>query len=155
MTDFISTTTVSTPAGPLALLVHDDVLVAAGFTPAAEQYERLHTTTPLRQVDSMGQFSRALSAYVNGDVSALDPLPVEQPGGPFRQAAWKLMRGDSSRMNRATSSLILGSRSLTRRTRKPIASASLDSKGQPRKLEPLTAGIQPSNWVALGPIPFN
>ena len=92
MTDYIATATVSTPVGPLALLVHDDVLVAAGFTPAEEQYARLRTSTPLRQVSAIGDFTRALSSYVGGDVVAIDPLPVEQPGGPFRQAAWKMMR---------------------------------------------------------------
>lgn len=92
MTDYIATTTVSTPVGPLALLVHDDVLVAAGFTPAEEQYTRLRTTTPLRKVSALGDFASALSSYVDGDVTAIDPLPVDQPGGPFRQAAWKMMR---------------------------------------------------------------
>jgi methylated-DNA-[protein]-cysteine S-methyltransferase len=92
VTGYIATTTVSTPVGPLALLVQDDALVAAGFTPADEQYTRLRTTTPLRQVKAIGEFTRALSSYVDGDVAAIDTLPVEQPGGPFRQAAWKMMR---------------------------------------------------------------
>jgi len=92
MTDYIATTTVPTPVGPLSLLVHDEALVAAGFTPAEEQYTRLRTTTPLREVNVIGEFTRALTSYVEGDVAAIDTLPVEQPGGPFRQAAWKLMR---------------------------------------------------------------
>ena len=92
MTDYVATTTVPTPVGPLALLVHDNALVAAGFTPAAEQHQRLRDAPALRQVSAIGEFSRALSAYVDGDVTAIDVLPVEQPGGPFRQAAWKLMR---------------------------------------------------------------
>ena len=92
MTDFVATATVPTPVGPLAFLVHDDALVAAGFTPAAEQYERLHSVPPLRRVKSIGEFSRALTAYVEGEVTAIDTLPDQQPGGPFRQAAWKVMR---------------------------------------------------------------
>ena len=85
-------TTLSTPVGRLALLVVDDALVASGFTDVADQYARLRTDGKLRQVDDLGEFSAALAAYFEGDVQAMDELPVEQPGGPFRQAAWKAMR---------------------------------------------------------------
>lgn len=92
MTDFVATATVPTPVGPLTFLVHHDALVAAGFTPAAEQYERLRSVPPIRRVSSIGEFSQALTAYVEGEVTAIDTLPVQQLGGPFRQAAWKVMR---------------------------------------------------------------
>ena len=35
----------------------------------------------------------AIRNYFDGHLSALDGLPVEQPGGAFRQAAWAAMRG--------------------------------------------------------------
>ena len=92
MTDAVLGTMMSTPVGDLALLVHDDVLVAAGFTDVEDQYSRLRAAPPLRVVDSLGRFSNAMAAYFDGDVSAMDTLPVTQPGGPFRQAAWKVMR---------------------------------------------------------------
>ena len=92
MTRSVQTTTVRTPVGDLALLVRDDVLVAAGFTDAEDQYARLHTDEPLRVVNDLGRFSAAMTAYFDGDVTAMDVLPVEQPGGAFRQAAWKVMR---------------------------------------------------------------
>src|SRR5947209_7194266 len=81
-----------TSVGDLAVLVHDDVLVAAGFTTLTDQYSRLPDVPPLRVVDTLGRFTDAMSAYFDGDVSAMDDLPVSQPGGPFRQAAWKVMR---------------------------------------------------------------
>jgi methylated-DNA-[protein]-cysteine S-methyltransferase len=84
--------TMSTPVGDLALLVHDDVLVAAGFTDVNDQYARLNTDAPLRIVEHLGRFSDAMTSYFAGDVSAMDSLPVSQPGGAFRQAAWKVMR---------------------------------------------------------------
>src|SRR5207342_3389453 len=31
-------------------------------------------------------------AYVAGDLAALDAVPVRQPGGPFLQEAWRVMR---------------------------------------------------------------
>jgi methylated-DNA-[protein]-cysteine S-methyltransferase len=92
MTDAVLTTTVAGPLGELALLVHDDVLVAAGFGTAEEQHARLRTPAPLRRVNDLGPFSSALTAYFDGDVSTMDTLPVLQPGGAFRQAAWKVMR---------------------------------------------------------------
>ena len=92
MTDAVLATTMSTPVGELALLVRDDVLVAAGFTDVHDQHARLHTDVPLRIVDRLGRFSDALTAYFDGEVTAMDALPVDQPGGAFRQAAWKVMR---------------------------------------------------------------
>ena len=85
-------TTLTTPVGGLALLVRDDVLVAAGFTDVHDQYGRLQTADPLELVDDLGPFSRAMTAYFDGDPTAMDVLPVDQPGGSFRQAAWKVMR---------------------------------------------------------------
>lgn len=92
MTDAVLATTMPTPVGDLALLVRDDVLVAAGFTDVNDQYARLQTDVPLQIVERLGRFSDAMSAYFDGDVRAMDTLPVEQPGGAFRQAAWKVMR---------------------------------------------------------------
>lgn len=92
MTDAVLATTVVGPIGALALLVYDDALVAAGFGSTEEQYDRLRTSAPLRSVNDLGPFSAALTAYFDGDVRAMDTLPVLQPGGAFRQAAWKVMR---------------------------------------------------------------
>ena len=92
MTDTVLATTVTGPLGELTLLVHDDVLVAAGFSTAEDHYARLRTSAALRQVNDLGPFSAALAAYFDGDVRAMDSLPVLQPGGAFRQAAWKVMR---------------------------------------------------------------
>ena len=92
MSDAVLGTTMPTPAGDLALLAYDDVLVAAGFTSVHDQYSRLRDMPPLRVVDDLGRFTDAMTAYFAGDMAAMDTLPVEQRGGPFRQAAWKVMR---------------------------------------------------------------
>jgi methylated-DNA-[protein]-cysteine S-methyltransferase len=92
MTDEVLATTMSTPVGTLALLVQNDTLVAAGFTDVQDQFARLHTESPLRMVDDLGRFSAAMTSYFDGDVDAMNDLPVAQPGGAFRQAAWKVMR---------------------------------------------------------------
>jgi methylated-DNA-[protein]-cysteine S-methyltransferase len=92
MTSAVHAATLTTPVGELALLVQDDTLVAAGFTDVLDQYGRLETDDPLVRADALGPFTVALAAYFEGDVHAMDDLPVHQPGGSFRQAAWKVMR---------------------------------------------------------------
>ena len=92
MTDTVYATTLDTPVGALALLVRDDALVAAGFTPVDDQFGRLRGSSSLRVVSDLGPFSVAMRAYFDGDVTAMDTLTVDQPGGRFRQAAWKVMR---------------------------------------------------------------
>jgi methylated-DNA-[protein]-cysteine S-methyltransferase len=92
MTSTVFASTLPTPVGNLSLLVRDDVLVAAGFTDPRDQHGRLHTDDPLKMTNDLGAFTAAMRAYFDGDVTAMDVLPVEQPGGSFRQAAWKVMR---------------------------------------------------------------
>jgi methylated-DNA-[protein]-cysteine S-methyltransferase len=87
----IDATTVSTPIGDLSLLARDDVLVAAGFAAPQTMAARL-ADEPLVVRQDLGRLSAALTAYFDGDLAALDDLPVAQPGGEFHQAAWKVMR---------------------------------------------------------------
>jgi methylated-DNA-[protein]-cysteine S-methyltransferase len=87
----IEATTLTTPTGELSLLVRDDVLVAAGFAAPAAMAARL-ADEPLVTRRDLGRLSAAVSAYFDGDLRALDDLPVSQPGGDFHQAAWKVMR---------------------------------------------------------------
>jgi methylated-DNA-[protein]-cysteine S-methyltransferase len=92
MTTAVHAATMSTPVGELVLLVQDDALIAAGFTDVQDQYARLATDDRLVRTDDLGPFTAAMTAYFDGDVHAMNDLPVHQPGGSFRQAAWKVMR---------------------------------------------------------------
>ncbi len=87
----VYTTTLPTPVGPLALAARADVLVAAGFTAAPVLAARLGDDD-VRVVDGLGDLSAAVRRYLDGELCALDEVPVDQPGGAFRQAAWKAMR---------------------------------------------------------------
>jgi methylated-DNA-[protein]-cysteine S-methyltransferase len=87
----ISATTLQTPIGELALLARDGTLVAAGFADVDTMHARIGDE-PLTVHRDLGELSRAVSAYFDGDLTALDELPVAQPGGAFRQAAWTAMR---------------------------------------------------------------
>lgn len=93
------------PAGDLAvLLTEDGVVRAAGFGPVAAMAARLPLDLAARgheRVDPAGLAARgagpalvadAAARYLDGEVGALDTVPVAQPGGPFQQRAWAAMR---------------------------------------------------------------
>ncbi|WP_405144803.1 methylated-DNA--[protein]-cysteine S-methyltransferase [Sphaerisporangium sp. NBC_01403] len=85
-----------TPTGPLSLLVHDGVLVAAGFTAdPTEMYVRLPgtlTAFPLQTVDDLGKPAQAVRDYLDGDLFALDTVELDQPGTPTRQRLLAALR---------------------------------------------------------------
>ena len=87
----LDATTIKTPIGELAVIARDGVVVAAGFAAIAAMAARLDDAKTRTRRD-LGPLSQALTAYFDGDVGAIDDLPVEQPGGDFFQAAWKVMR---------------------------------------------------------------
>ena len=86
--------TLTTPVGPLTLAVAaDGAVTAAGFTDDLTQLlaappERVGSATALRGVVA------AVTAYLDGDLTALDRVPVQQPdgGGPVLLAAWRMLR---------------------------------------------------------------
>ncbi|MFF0573923.1 methylated-DNA--[protein]-cysteine S-methyltransferase [Streptosporangium saharense] len=85
-----------TPTGPLALLTHEGVVVAAGFTADPhEMFVRLSPTLRalgLEVVDDLGQPARAVRDYLDGDLKALDTVEVAQPGTPTRQRLLEALR---------------------------------------------------------------
>lgn len=84
----IAAQVIRTPAGPLSVLARDGVVVAAGFT--GEPEEMLARLAPalraagMRLVDDLGAPARAVREYLDGDLTALDAVPVEQPGSERR-----------------------------------------------------------------------
>jgi len=92
----INTTVLQTPIGPLALLEHDGALVGAGFTAdPAELHARLHPSLralELRPVGDLGAITKAHLAYFDGDLTALDALPVHHPASQRRERLWRALR---------------------------------------------------------------
>ncbi len=88
--------TVDTPLGPFTAIAADGALVAAGFGADPEAMrQRLavpHRSRQLSLTGDLGEISSAICDYFAGDVTAIDAVPVDQPGGIFRTAAWKAMR---------------------------------------------------------------
>jgi methylated-DNA-[protein]-cysteine S-methyltransferase len=89
-------TVLTTPIGPLALLALDDALIASGFTAdPGELYVRLHPslrTYDLSPAPDLGDLGKAHLAYFEGDLTALDALPLRRPAPPTRDRLWTVLR---------------------------------------------------------------
>ncbi|TDC28453.1 methylated-DNA--[protein]-cysteine S-methyltransferase [Micromonospora sp. 15K316] len=93
----VDSTVLTTPAGPLSILAAPDGTVrAAGFTDTPESLLPLvHPTlrAPLRHRADLGPVTTAVRSYLDGDLSAIDAVPVEQrTDGPFLTHAWQVLR---------------------------------------------------------------
>src|SRR5215469_1512003 len=91
----IATATLGTPLGPLSLLAHGEALVGAGFTGDPGQlHARLHhSLRPLPlTVAELPWLVKPVRDYFDGDLTALDGLPVHQPATGSREALWAQMR---------------------------------------------------------------
>ncbi|WDZ85215.1 methylated-DNA--[protein]-cysteine S-methyltransferase [Micromonospora cathayae] len=89
--------TTDTPAGPFTVLVDTDGAVrAAGFgTDAPALLALTHPTLrePLRERAELGAVTGAVAAYLAGDLTAIDAVPVRQhTDGMFMAHAWQVLR---------------------------------------------------------------
>jgi methylated-DNA-[protein]-cysteine S-methyltransferase len=90
-------TTVETPAGPLTILVGSAGAVrSAGFTDdPAVLLPLVHPSLrgPVRLHADLGPITTAVRRYLDGDLAAIDEVPVEQrTGGAFMGHAWEVLR---------------------------------------------------------------
>jgi methylated-DNA-[protein]-cysteine S-methyltransferase len=92
----IRTTVLTTPIGPLALLSLDDALIAAGFTAdPGELYAGLHPSLRVHDMTpaaDLGELGAAHLAYFDGDLTALDSIPLHHPAPPKRERLWTTLR---------------------------------------------------------------
>ncbi|HZD37851.1 MAG TPA: methylated-DNA--[protein]-cysteine S-methyltransferase [Actinomycetes bacterium] len=92
----LETSTITTPIGPLTLVASDGVLRAASFTDRPDEvHARMGPDAreqELRRTGDLGPIADALRAYFDGEVHAIENLPVEQAGNTWFQSAWKVMR---------------------------------------------------------------
>lgn len=92
MTPTTSMTSLDTAMGPLWLLADGDVLTGCWFGDPTGLLERRAFDAAPDRVADLGDISAAVAAYLAGDVTAIDDLPVSQSGSEFRQSCWKAMR---------------------------------------------------------------
>lgn len=92
--------TVATPPGPFTVLVTEDddgadVVLGSGWTEDVEgMLALIHPTlrpATAERVDRLPVLD-VVTAFHEGDVTAIDSVRVHQRSGPFREAAWEAMR---------------------------------------------------------------
>ncbi|WP_028280601.1 methylated-DNA--[protein]-cysteine S-methyltransferase [Arthrobacter sp. H5] len=88
--------TVSTPNGPFTIIERDGAVIASGWTAEpSELTGQIHPTlrggTPV-QVAELGTITKAVRSYYDGDLAAIETVPVHQLSGPFRSRAWDVLR---------------------------------------------------------------
>ena len=90
-------TTLPTPAGAFTLVVNaDGAVLASGFTAeAAKLIPLIHRDLmdELTPSHDLGPATDAVRSYLDGDVTAIDDVPVlQRSGGSFITHAWRVMR---------------------------------------------------------------
>ncbi|MFY1675271.1 methylated-DNA--[protein]-cysteine S-methyltransferase [Plantactinospora sp. WMMB334] len=93
----MSSSRIETPAGPLTVLADPDGMVyAAGFTTeSAELLALVHPRLrgPVRERSDLGPVTSAIRSYLDGDLAAIDAVPVRQhTDGAFLAHAWETLR---------------------------------------------------------------
>ncbi|MFS8101910.1 methylated-DNA--[protein]-cysteine S-methyltransferase [Lentzea alba] len=91
------TSTVDTPAGPFtAIVATDGAVLASGWTSdIALLTPQIHASlmpseiTPKRD---LGDVTKVVVAYHEGDLTSIDTVEVRQKSGPFLQHAWDVLR---------------------------------------------------------------
>lgn len=90
--------TYPTPAGDLNVLARIEngrpIVVAAGFCPAIDLIDRLPDTEPgdVRPAEHLEPLDGPILRYLDGDVAAIDEVPVDQPGTELQQKVWTELR---------------------------------------------------------------
>lgn len=86
-------TTINTPAGPFTILGSGTAVLAAGFTAdASELLPLVHRDLDVDGDADLEPAVKATMAYFDGDLTAIDTVPVAQRGGEFLAHAWDVLR---------------------------------------------------------------
>lgn len=83
--------TIPTPAGPFTVLAEDGEVRAAGFTDDSARLVALVGPAKLREA-RLPEIEKAIDAYFDGDLAAIDTVPVRAPGTAFQEKAWAVLR---------------------------------------------------------------
>jgi len=85
-----------TPAGPITLIAGPDGVCAAGFTAEVAVVAALrgpvHRLADLHVVDDVGEASKAVLAWAEGDVDAPLAVAVALEGTDFQRSVWAALR---------------------------------------------------------------
>ncbi len=87
-------TTIDTPAGPFTMLLRGEAVLASGFTDDENALWELVYPGLRGDFDEVaGPASKAVAAYFDGDLCAIDSVEVVQhSGGAYLNSAWEVLR---------------------------------------------------------------
>ncbi|MGI5247283.1 methylated-DNA--[protein]-cysteine S-methyltransferase [Dactylosporangium sp. CA-139066] len=87
-------TTTDTPAGPFTMLTDaEETVLASGWTTDVAGLMKLaRLPGAAEERRDPGVPLKALQSYVDGDLTAIDSVPVRQHGGAFIGHAWEVLR---------------------------------------------------------------
>jgi methylated-DNA-[protein]-cysteine S-methyltransferase len=77
------------------MVADDDTVLASGWTSTVDDLllsPSLRAALPPRPAADLAAITKAVLAYHDGDLSAVDLIPVRQTGGPFLARAWDELR---------------------------------------------------------------
>ena len=106
--------TLNTPAGPFTVVVSEhDAVRASGFTAdVGDLVPLIHPglREQLREVADAGPVAAAVRSYLDGELTAVDDVRIEQRiGGEFITHAWQVMNSPPIRCSMRTSSTAVSS----------------------------------------------
>ncbi len=91
----ITAAIVPTPPAPLAILILDETVVAAGYTSPETLAARLRGSLADHDIvegELPAAISEPLQQYLDGELDALDRVPLRAEGTEFQQAIWDGLR---------------------------------------------------------------
>lgn len=88
--------TVDTPAGPFTAIEIDGTVLASGWTDTIDDlvgvvHPTLRPAEPVPRAE-LGDITKAVLRYHEGDHTAVDAVPVRQKSGVFLETAWDVLR---------------------------------------------------------------
>ena len=87
--------TTDTPFGPFTAVVDDGTVIASGWTAALDELLPLvHPALRPAALEKgdLGTVGEAITRYHDGDLGAIDGVPVRQRSGAFLEHAWDVLR---------------------------------------------------------------
>lgn len=92
------TSTVDTPIGPFTVVADDDAVLASGWTAdvgalTALVHPALRAAADPQPRPDLGVITKTALAYHEGDLRAVEEIPVRQRSGVFLEHAWEVLRG--------------------------------------------------------------
>ena len=81
--------TITTPVGPFTIVARDETVLASGFT---DDVDALLVRVPPEVDADLDRPVKAVRAYFDGDLTAIDGIAVARRGGPFLETAWAALR---------------------------------------------------------------